>query len=102
MSRTGRHDLPSIGAGLGELARMIREMRQGRMNTSGEVTIANGSTSTIIDDSQFGATTELLLTPRTDPGASWRYWLTDRSKGRITLGHPDPGADLVCGWTAQG
>ena len=102
MARTGRYDLPSVGAGLGELARVVGEIRQGRLNTSGEVTIANGSTSTIIDDAQFGPTTEIVLTPRSDPGAAWRYWLAARSKGRITLGHPDPGGDLVCGWTAQG
>ena len=102
MARTGRYDLPSIGAGLGELARIIREMRQGRLNVSGEVTIANGSTSTVITDSNFGLTTEIALIPRSDPGASWRFWLAARNKGSLTIGHPNPGTDLVCGWIAEG
>lgn len=102
MPRTGRYDLPSIRAGQDELARILREVRQGRLNTSGEVTIANGTTSTMIEDANFGPTTELLLIPRTDPGASWRFWLAARNKGSLTLGHPDPGSDLVCGWIAEG
>jgi len=102
MPRTSRHDLPSINAGLNELARIVREMRQGRMNIAGEVTITNGTTTTLIEDQQFGATTVLTLTPRTDPGASWRSWTAARSKGSITVGHPNPGSDLVCDWLAQG
>lgn len=100
--RTGRYDAPSIGAGLGEIARIVRDMRYGRMNVSGEVTIANGSTSTTIEDANFGPTTEIQLIPRSDPGAAWRFWLAARNKGSLTVGHPNPGSDLVCGWIAEG
>lgn len=100
--RTGRYDQPGIGAGLGELARIARETSVGRLNVSGEVTLANGSTSTVIEDANFGATTEIVLIPRGDPGASFRFWLAARNKGSLTLGHTDPGADLLCGWLALG
>ena len=102
MARTGRYDLPGIGAGTPELARIAREQGVGRINVSGEVTLANGTTSTVIEDSNFGATTELLLIPRADPGASFRFWLAARNKGSLTVGHPNPGTDLVCGWLALG
>ena len=102
MARTGRYDLPGIGAGLGELARITREYGVGRINVSGEVTLANGTTSTVIEDANFTATTELQLIPRADPGAAWRYWLAARNKGSITIGHTDPGTNLLCGWIALG
>jgi hypothetical protein len=102
MARTGRYDLPGIGAGAPELARIGREQGVGRLNVSGEVTIANGATSTVITDSNFGATTEIVLIPRTDPGTSWRFWLAARNKGSLTVGHPNPGTNLVCGWLALG
>jgi hypothetical protein len=102
MPRTGRYDLPTIGAGTQELARMLREYGVGRINVSGEVTLANGSTSTLIEDANFGATTEIVLIPRADPDASFRFWLAARSRGSLTVGHTDPGTDLVCGWIAVG
>jgi hypothetical protein len=102
VARTSRNDLPSIGAGLGEINRKLREAMLGRLNVAGEVTIATGTTTTLIEDQNFTFTTEITLTPRNSTGAALAWWLAARNKGSITLGHAAPGSDLTFGYIAAG
>ena len=54
----------------------------------------------MIEDALFTTTTEVVLIPRDAAAVSW--WLQARDKGRITIGHADPGANRVFGYIAIG
>ena len=99
MPKTSRYDLPPIGLG-GELHRFVRDAIQGAVNVAGEVMLVAGTTATVIEDALFTTTTEVVLIPRDAAAVSW--WLQARDKGRITIGHADPGADRVFGYIAIG
>ena len=101
MPKTSRYDLPPVGLG-GELHRFVRDLIQGYANVAGEVAFLNGTTATILEDALFTTTTEVILVPRSAAGAAMPWWLQARDKGRITIGHADPGADLVFGYIAIG
>jgi hypothetical protein len=102
VARTSRYDLPPIGAGLGSLARLLRDTMLGRINVAGEVTIATGTTTTLIEDQNFTFTTEITLIPRNSTGAALAWWLAARNKGSITIGHAAPGSNLTFGYIAAG
>lgn len=102
MPRDSRYDLPSVNPTLPELGRMVREIRQGHVNTKGTVTLIGGTTETLIADREFALTTTIHLTPTSEAAAATVPWLKSRAKGSLTLGHADPVTDVVFEYTAQG
>lgn len=102
MPRSSSYDLPSVNPTLPEVGRILREVRQGRTNTGGAITLLSGTTSTTVVDRDFTATTILHLTPRSAAGAALKWWLAGRAKGQITLGHDAPGADAEFHYSAIG
>lgn len=102
MPRISKYDLPSVNPTLPELGRIVREMRQGHCNTAGTVTLAGGTTETLIYDREFAVTTTIHLIPTSEAAAAITPWLKSRAKGSITLGHADPVTDAVFEYTAQG
>jgi hypothetical protein len=102
MPKTSRYDLPPIGASVPELERVSRDTIQGYLNVAGEVTLVAGTTSTILEDSLFTTTTEVLLIPRDAAGAAISWWLQQRMAGRIIMGHDAPGSDILFGYIAIG
>lgn len=81
---------------------MVREIRQGHVNTKGTVTLAGGTTETLITDREFALTTTIHLTPASEAAADVKWWLKSRAKGSLTIGHADPVTDAVFEYTAQG
>lgn len=102
MPRTSVYQPPQVGAGLGELARFVRQILTGRINVAGEVTVAGYTSTTVISDANFTFTTELVLIPRDADGAALNWWLASRGRGSITIGHEQPGHDLTFGYVAVG
>lgn len=97
-------NIPSITqhAGGAEMARVLAEVRVGKVRCTGTVTLAAGTTSTLVRDSLFGAGTVLALRPTTAGGAALKTWQAATGKGSITVGHDAPGADQPFLWTALG
>jgi hypothetical protein len=102
MARLSRHPLPSASADMAELTRFAREHALGRVNTSGTVTFASGTTTTTIVDREFGLTTVLNFTPRSAAAAAIVPYQTANAKGEITIGHAAPGADVAFYYSAIG
>lgn len=103
MARRGRYELP-VRPTLEGLARIVREMRLGRLNVSGEVTVLSGTTATVIADAEIGASTVMTLTPLSEAAAELTWWedRAARTKGSITIGHAAPSGDLAFSWLALG
>lgn len=85
-----------------ETGRHLRLLSEGRLNVTGEVTLANGTTSTVIGNRRFGSQTEIVLTPRSAAQAALKTWLAVRETGRLTLGHDAPSGDQTFGYIAIG
>ena len=82
--------------------RFVRDLVHGYVNVAGEMVLAAGTTSTVLEDALFTTTTEVTLVPRDAAGAAIQWWLSARMSGRIVIGHADPGANLAFGYIAIG
>ncbi len=94
MPSRSRYELPGAAPTLPELGRIVRDIRQGRLNVTGEVVLEAGTTTTVITDREFGATTVLGFTPLSASAAAIHPWQANVAKGEITIGHAAPGADV--------
>lgn len=88
-----RYQLPTDKDSLPQVARLLRETRQGRLNVVREVTLVNGTTETTVTDNDIGPSTIAILVPKDAASAAIAWWLSGRDKGSLILGHADPGAD---------
>jgi hypothetical protein len=88
-----RYRLPTPQTDLPELARIVADMRVGRLDVGREVTMASGTTTTVIRGNTVGIDSIPILVPTTSTGAALAWWLSSRAKGALTLGHDAPGAD---------
>lgn len=85
-----------------ETGRQLRQLADGKLNVVGEVTLASGSTSTVLRNRRFGAATEIVLVPRSAAQAALAVWLAAKAQGELTLGHDAPVGDQTLGYIALG
>lgn len=93
MVAPSRYELPSEQDGTAKLARILRQTRQGKLNTTHEITLVNGTTETVVRDNDIGPSTVAILIPQGQGAAEVKWWMSTRGKGFITIGHDDPGQD---------
>ena len=95
MATKSKYQLPSDKDDLPQIARLLRETRQGKINVVSDIVIKSGTTTTIVYDRDIGPSTVPILIPQSAAGAALTWWLAARGKGAITIGHADPGADIM-------
>lgn len=93
MVERSRYELPADQDGTSKLARILRQTRQGKLNVAQNVVLLNGTGETTIYDPKIGPSTVPILVPQGQNAAAIAWWIGDRGKGYITIGHDDPGAD---------
>lgn len=93
MPSPSRYRLPSPHVSLPELARIVSDMRVGRLDVGGEVKLLAGTTETVVQGNTIGVDTIPILVPVNASGATIDWWVEDRGKGELTLGHTAPLSD---------
>lgn len=78
-----------------ELATAINQLIVGRINSIGEITIANGTTSTVVTDPNAYARSVPLLIPTNAAAAAISPYVSARSLNSFTLTHANPGASAT-------
>lgn len=79
----------------GELARALNLALSGGVGVVRALTIANATTSTVVNDALAHAGSIPLLTPTNAAGAGISPYVTARTKGSFTLTHANPGASAT-------
>ena len=84
MTERARYELPDRRASARPLYTVTRDL-----------VVANGTTSTIVQDEIIGARTQVLLTALSAAAAAITasVYVSARDRGQVTLTHADPGAD---------
>lgn len=95
--------LPTTGGSPAEVARVVNSLIDGHHESHGAVTLAMGTTSTVIRSSIFSAHTILQLTPTSPEAAAVAWWQMDVDEKRsVTIGHDSPAGDVAFLWVAGG
>lgn len=94
--------LPVVGADPIAVARVVNRALSGQLQNVGEVTLASGTTETVIRSPIFRATSVLILVPLSSAAAAISWWQDSRARGSITVGHSAPGSDLDFAWVVCG
>ena len=103
LRRSPDERLPIPGGNPEAVARVVNRLVDGQSANVGNVTLASGTTSTVIRAPIFRASTVLVLVPRSSAAAAISWWQeTNADKGAITIGHSAPGADVPFSWLAVG
>ncbi len=94
MSHTGKeaHVLPSIDNPNSvehrrQLALAIHQLFAGHSNNTQDVTLTNGTTSTVISDRRIGPESFIILTPLTANAASMSWHVSARTNNQATITH---------------
>lgn len=85
-----------------ERLRVLGEVRFGKIDCTGDVTLLATTTSTVLRDALFGRDTVLVLVPTDAAGAALAVWQAANAVGSVTLGHAAPVADTTFLWVALG
>jgi hypothetical protein len=93
MPAPSRYRLPTPQISGPELARIVADMRVGRLDVGSELTLESAATTTVVRSSTIGPETIPVLVPTTSTGAALQWWLSSRGKGELTLGHDAPAGD---------
>lgn len=78
-----------------ELAVAVNNLNLGHSDNIGLITIANGTTSTVVTDTRAHIASVPLLTPTNAIAAALAVYVSARTKNSFTLTHPNPGASAT-------
>lgn len=79
--------LPPSGAQTREVAVAVNALLDGKVNSVGQVTLAQGASETQIHDRRISAQTVLLLCPLTQSAAVEVWYVSSRASGVVTVSH---------------
>lgn len=86
-----------------EVARTVNALIDGRSENHGLVTLAVGTTLTLIKAPVFTVNTVINLVPTSAAAAAVAWWQLELlARGAVRIGHADPGAAVQFRWTAHG
>lgn len=78
-----------------EIATTLNLVLQGRINCTGSITVANGTTSTVVPDVCAYESSVPLLIATNSAAAAISPYVSARAAGSFTLTHADPGASAT-------
>ena len=90
---TGFPGLPPGGGDLRQVAAIVNRMNLGKLNCTGELTLAFAQTSTTVSDPRAGTESVILLVPLTASAAAEQaaggLYLSARANGGFVVSHAD-------------
>jgi len=88
---TSFRKLPPIGASLRDTAEIVNNCVDGKMNVTGEVTLTNSATSTVVTDIRVGAESLIVFMPITADAATelaaGGMYVSSQGKQTYTITH---------------
>ena len=87
MSRNNFRRLSVLGDDELTLANVVNGILDGKVNSTGSVTLANSATTTTLSDDRIGSNSVILFMPTTSDASTVTIHVTGRQKGQATLNH---------------
>lgn len=75
---------------LRDIVKRVNALIDGKSNNTGEITLENGETSTIVKDINVGLSTVILLSPITSAAAGVNGIYIESGQKQFTVHHADP------------
>lgn len=69
------------------IATVVNNILDGKVNSTGSVTLTNSSATTTLSDDRIGEDSVILFMPTTSDASSENIYVTARQKGQATLNH---------------
>ena len=69
------------------ISTVVNNILDGKVNSTGSVTLTNSATTTTLSDDRIGADSVILFMPTTSDASSENIHVTARQKGQATLNH---------------
>lgn len=66
---------------------VVNNILDGKVNSTGSITLTNSSTTTTLSDDRIGGDSVILFMPTTSDASSVNIHVTGRQKGQATLNH---------------
>ena len=79
--------IPDHGQHLRLISSALNNTIDGKLNSTGEITLTNSSTTTILTDARIGGNSVILLMPTTNNAANAHIHFTDIGNGTATMNH---------------
>ena len=107
MSTSNFIGLPYAGGDEREVAFVVNNLLEGKINSTGTVTLTASTTSTVVSDRRVGANSLIFFMPQTANAssemASGGMYVSSRGKHTFTITHPNnANADKTFGYVVLG
>jgi len=79
--------IPDHGQHLRLISSALNNTIDGKLNSTGEITLTNSSTTTTLTDARIGGNSVILLMPITNNAANAHIHFTDIGNGTATMNH---------------
>jgi hypothetical protein len=80
-------NLPVNGGTPREISNVVNNILNGKINSTGNVTLTNSSATTTLYDARIGDDSVILFMPTTSDASTENIHVTGRQKGQATLNH---------------
>jgi hypothetical protein len=80
-------NLPVNGGTPREISNVVNNILNGKINSTGNVTLTNSSATTTLYDARIGDDSVILFMPTTSDASTENIYVTGRQKGQATLNH---------------
>ena len=96
--------LPNPGGTPREVAEVVNNLVEGKINSTGTVTLATGgATTTTLIDRRIGPDSIILFMPASAAAAAFEMYVSDRENGQATINHlPNSIADKTFAYVILG
>jgi hypothetical protein len=84
------------------IKRVVNDLRRGKLDVGGSVTLANSTTSTVIVDPRLSELSNVILIPRSSAASAVTWYVSAKARAKVTIGHANPGGDRLFDWVALG
>jgi len=80
-------NLPVNGGTPREISNVVNNILNGKINSTGNITLTNSSATTTLYDARIGDDSVILFMPTTSDASTENIHVTGRQKGQATLNH---------------
>lgn len=94
--------LPHMGGTPREVAEVVNNLVEGKLNSTGSFTISSGTTTTTVNDARASADSIILFVGLGHDISHAHPWLSSRSNGSFVVGHQNHGHDMDIGYLIVG
>lgn len=95
-------NLPITGGTPREISNVVNNILNGKINSTGNITLTNSSATTTLSDARIGSGSIILFMPTTSDASSATIYVTARQKGQATLNHANASTTRSFGYIVFG